>query len=423
MIRELGTFERMALRTESVHPFNLVVVLNFEKGPDIPILRRALDYLQARHPILRAGISQNSARPNFFPTNNPIPFIRQRRNTDSDWQKVAASALNTGLNLEGPLLKCTFLQGVGPECDLVISFHHAIVDAASVHSLVVEFLAAIKGLARGETMHAPNPYPLPNPPETSFPRSFRSGRGLLQVANFAVRQSWNELIFRARFGSDSAQVHADSHCHVLCRSLSGAETGLLVDKIRRKGLTMHSVLNAAQLLVVCTRRFPRQMRSARTLAFTDLRPRLDPPVPAGQIFSALSMMRVELGLHHSEGILDAAAKLNRSISQSLKRGDPYAAYRMSEKLVNITARLGRFRLGHSALSYTGSLSLETDSGPFRLAGVHGFISNNTLGPRFASQCRIFAGRLFLDFVYLDGDMDKGQAEELADEMISDLNSL
>jgi hypothetical protein len=420
-IRPLGIFERMALRTESVHPFNVVVVLNFREGPQMPVVRRALDFLQSRHPILRAGIGRHQRSPFFFHSSSPIPIVRERRIDSLHWQDIAARALNSGLDLSGPLLKCTFVEGSARECDLVFSFHHAVMDAVSVTALTKDFLATVQGLAMGETMVAPNLYPFPEPPEKRFPENFRGLPGFLRTGQYVMSQAWLEIQYRLQNGRDRRRESSlESNCAVFSRRLERIETERLVRKVRSSGLTINSLLNAAQLMAVCA--WMQQGRSprARTLTFVDLRPRLTPPLPDSQVVSALSLMRLEVDVSLSDGIWENAARVHQAISHGLKRGDVFASYMLAEKLVAMTARLGVIRLGHSALSYTGPLDLGQNYGPFRLGGVHGFISNNALGPVFASQCRLFEGRLCFDFVYLDDDMDADEAGSIADSFLASL---
>ena len=50
--------------------------------------------------------------------------------------------------------------------------------------------------------------------------------------------------------------------------------------------------------------------------------------------------------------------------------------------------------------------------------MHGFISNFRLGPEFSAQANLFNERLNLDVLYLDTDMDRAGAQEIADDILS-----
>ena len=49
--------------------------------------------------------------------------------------------------------------------------------------------------------------------------------------------------------------------------------------------------------------------------------------------------------------------------------------------------------------------------------MHGFISNNRLGPVSTAFAKIFRARLSWNFVFLDSDMDVTTAESIADDVL------
>ena len=75
------------------------------------------------------------------------------------------------------------------------------------------------------------------------------------------------------------------------------------------------------------------------------------------------------------------------------------------------------RMGTTALNYAGAPHLEVgDNAPFSVRGLHAFVTNFPRGPEYTAQSRIFEGRLWWDIVYLDSDMDRGEAQAIAEEM-------
>jgi hypothetical protein len=60
--------------------------------------------------------------------------------------------------------------------------------------------------------------------------------------------------------------------------------------------------------------------------------------------------------------------------------------------------------------------LQPEYGGIKVCGLHGFISNIDLGPEYSAQVSLFEGRLVWDIVYLDGDMDRARALEIAEQI-------
>lgn len=80
-------------------------------------------------------------------------------------------------------------------------------------------------------------------------------------------------------------------------------------------------------------------------------------------------------------------------------------------------------MSHTALGYTGVAVLPRDYGGLRLDGLHAFVSNFVLGLEYTAQVRLFGGRLWWDFQYLDCDMDRDKAGLLAREILAELEEV
>jgi len=86
---------------------------------------------------------------------------------------------------------------------------------------------------------------------------------------------------------------------------------------------------------------------------------------------------------------------------------------LSNKLVKSTIRAYNSRLGSSALSYAGAVSLKDHYDTFSVKDINAFITNNSLGAEFTAFGKIFSGRLSLDCNYLTEEMTREEATELA----------
>jgi hypothetical protein len=75
----------------------------------------------------------------------------------------------------------------------------------------------------------------------------------------------------------------------------------------------------------------------------------------------------------------------------------------------------------TAVSFTGAAPLGATAGP-AVRGVHAFVSSFGLGPELSAQARLTGGRLQLDAVWLEADMDDRLARELIAEVLGVLEN-
>jgi hypothetical protein len=193
MLRPLGVFERALFISDRHNPFNVVCFLRLENPPEPGILPQALALLQDRHPLLKARIVNHRGRLWFEALEKPfVPFRLLDREGDGSWEARVESEMNTRLDpASGPLFRVVYYYG-GQEGELLLTFHHAILDATSGMALLDELLAACAALQGGRAPDLPA-LPVPPPVEAAFPPSFRGLRSGLPAARYALAQMGDEL--------------------------------------------------------------------------------------------------------------------------------------------------------------------------------------------------------------------------------------
>ena len=119
-------------------------------------LEKALAVLQNRHPKLRARIVKGERARYFFEEMDeapPIPMEIQTLGDDLDYWRLFIKQANT-LPFDtgkGPLMRVYVLnQRDGKSCDLILVWHHAIVDGPSVFTIFHELLTFYHAIVRGE---------------------------------------------------------------------------------------------------------------------------------------------------------------------------------------------------------------------------------------------------------------------------------
>ena len=74
------------------------------------------------------------------------------------------------------------------------------------------------------------------------------------------------------------------------------------------------------------------------------------------------------------------------------------------------------RMGSTALNYGGAVSLEAQYGEIKVTGLYAFLSSYDLGPEVSAQARLFKDELWIDFMFLETDMNRETAKIIVGEV-------
>jgi hypothetical protein len=424
MPRSLGRFETALTLTGEHAPFVVTVVLCLADDPGEAALRVALDALPARRPMLRARIAGDGPRRFRFAAGAPpIPLRSLPRQDPTAWQAVAEDELNAPLDRRrGPLLRCTRLAGAdgGDGADLVLGFHHAILDAVSGATLVAELLALLDpGEGGGGAPAVSAEDALLPPVEERFPAPWRGLRAALPLAAFVARQAADELRWRRRCrGLRRPPPVPGARCRILPVELPPAASAALVHRARRERVTLVGALNAALLLAVSRHLYAARPRPLRYVTFADLRPWLRPPLAAQRLGCAASMLRYTAEVDPGRGLWPLARAISLQVDRGGRRGEPFLAAHLSAAAMRALLRPGGERMAATALSYSGVARFGEAAA--RVRDSHVFVSNLGVGPEYTAQGRWFRDRLQLDVVWLEPELGDAQARTLAADVLDTL---
>jgi hypothetical protein len=426
MERTLGVFETAETLTDQFAPFNVVIVLSMSGCKRSDCLRAALDRLQRRHPLLGTHMVRQGRRFVYRREGTPqIPLELMDSPPEGLWQTVAERELNRRFDIEaGPLMRATLIPSHADEerRDLVLTFHHAIIDGAAAAAVIRELLDAWDGLATGRALPEPATLPMMPPAEQFFPSPFKGLAARRRLATFMVRQMADEMTFRWRArGTRKPVVHETGQCRIVCGDLGGEELAALVRTARRHRVTVHNALNAALLLAVQNQLYGGQAVPLRNFNFASLRRYLSPPVDDEHLGSFHAMLRFTVNLGRGEDFWGLATRINSQVHTAGRRGDKFCSLLTSAGLMRMILRHGGMRMGSTALAYTGPTSIGPIVGGISIEELHAFVSNLVLGPEYTAQARLFRDRLWWDVLYLDSDMNGQTAQEILAEVFQRLH--
>ena len=147
LIREIGSLERLFFRYSERHPAHFLVAAEFDGILDDEVLRRALDAVQQRHPLLSVHVEDHpSTRLGFYraPAIAPIP-LTVHHGTCSGWQKLAATELARPFDRSTAPLMRAALTTTPTSSVIVLTFDHTIADGISSIHVLDDLIAALNG--------------------------------------------------------------------------------------------------------------------------------------------------------------------------------------------------------------------------------------------------------------------------------------
>jgi hypothetical protein len=425
--RELGTLERALLIADQHAPFHIVSVLHLENAPAPHILKQSLQILQNRHPFLRSRLLREKGIYYFAKLVGPtLPFYVLPRWNAEHWIYIAEVELAKRIDAStGPLFRCTYLYSEAEKRgDIIFSFFHPIVDASSVSQFMHELLVVCASFMEQKTV---SPYELaPTPPmEFRFPSAFRGLPLALNQLRYAFQQMIDEFFYQLQTrGKRVPPVHNHaSQGHILSVQLTEDLTESISQCANKEGMTLNSVLNAAMLLAVNRHLYAGQQVPMRTFSFASLRPYVQPPSGDEDLACYISLLRYTVLVSGGADFWSLARDLHKKIYSSLKSGDKFVAATLAESLIRTVTRSESFRMAATALNYSGVVPVQSLYGSMRVMGLHGFVSAYDLGPEFSAEAQIFNNQLFWDFVYLEADMNRDEANAIVEEIRSILKSI
>ena len=398
-------------------PLCVLCVLHLNDRPEISILRAALKKLQLRHQLLRSEIVQKDGK-NFFKELVPAPplnlIIEQRLRPDT-WRTISEKRLNDRILKSGPLMDCCYVfDETDSRAELLVRFHHSIIDGVSARLILHEILCLSGGQALPEPAnHLANP---------SLPPPYQSWSFFKKLVPFLKRQLVEEWQF-FRHGL-SVPIPATSVNSIISIELNPTLSRKLSVKIGRQGLNLNNVLLACITKAVLQHGIVAPKSGiARMISFASLRSQLLPPVSNQDMGCYISMLRLGIPVNDQLSILDLARAIRKKIIQSSRLGDIFIFSRISTFLVKAILRFQNMRLGLSGLSFIGKLDLQSTYNTIQLQRVNAYINSNRLGPVFSAFGKVLFGTIGLDFTYMPSEVDPEKAAQIAHSVKKSLEEI
>jgi len=204
-------------------------------------LQHALARMQAKHPLLRAGVVPDRKGHPCFMTNEHIPEIPVRkvpRHTDDDWQHESMAEWATPFDMQrGPLCRVVWIQS--PEVsELILVCHHCICDGGSVATLLQELLCLLD-----QPDMPMETYLAFNDIHELIPPPFLENKQLRQKGRKSAVLAWLTLSV-VLWGKKQPPKGRD---YLLHWKLDREQSAAFVNRCKTEGTTVHAALSVALL--------------------------------------------------------------------------------------------------------------------------------------------------------------------------------
>jgi len=419
--RPLGAMETAQVITGQNFSFNVAAILRISNGPLPEQLKAAADQLLKRHPLLGASV-KIERKSFYFQLDQPkeMKMKMVEREDENSWKKIAQKRLNNPIDCSvAPLVRLDYIIGpdnVG-ESEIIFTFHHVVMDAASGGNLVDELLSLCVKEALPPLEINKETKGLAPSAQDLFPPSYQGIRRKFNTFIYMMRMMADELSYKIQtMRSRKAPIHSSGQGKIIPMIFSKEMTTLLWKKARKTRITIKSLFDASLLMAVHKHLYHNAAMPLRYFVFPDLRPFLKPPLPAQVTGSYFATMRFTTSLKPSVNLTDLARNIQEQVYKSLKRGDKFSAHLQTHLMIKALMRFRSFRMGNTAVSYIGQVNVKPSYGNIKINQIHVYSSNFVLGPEYTAQTRLFNHQFYWDILYLDSDMDEEKAKQIADEI-------
>jgi NRPS condensation-like uncharacterized protein len=230
LVRPLGDCERFFYLYSLAFPVHFCLVAQIEGALDSARLAAALEQVRNRHAALRVCIvNDGEMGPAFCRTDNPVELHSFSAETAEDWRRVVERELGFPFGtFPGPLMRATVLWA-SDGASIILTFHHAIVDALSGTRILHDVMRALAGQSLEVLPQLP---PVEEMIAGGVPRS-------IVVREGTSRQDISKACSR------SAQGFEKLAANLATAEWDQEETARLLRSCKANGTTVHGAICAA----------------------------------------------------------------------------------------------------------------------------------------------------------------------------------
>ncbi|MFJ1709558.1 FAD-dependent monooxygenase [Kitasatospora sp. NPDC088346] len=439
--RELSPLERWYWIADQTSPLNVIARVRVHGRMPPSLLRRALDVLQVRHPLLRVVIADGGtgANPVFVPLDGQQIPLRHLdvppddAAVDSRWEReVNDRELAESIDWRtGPLLRALVItsggngaDGEGDVHDLVLTASHCIADGKTCLSLLREWieLAAQSGSRTPQQITSRRVLPAT---EDLLPRRHRGPAGLAGLGAMMLRDRQAARQGPALRVVPSREVpFGQRRTRMVHRLLAADQLEQLVRAAKHHGTTVHGVLAAAMVTAVARDAGAPANAYLSIGSPVDFRGELVPAVSLDEVGTYVATVPSRVRYKPGEPLWSMARAISQDLVQRRRRQEHLAMLSLprwagpkstadSEAFMRFMDEKGPINL---CLSNVGRYDFPERAGSWRVSGAQ-FVTGISVVGAIVATATTSHGQLAWNFGYVDGLISDSRGRHIADASV------
>ncbi|MEV7770195.1 FAD-dependent monooxygenase [Kitasatospora sp. NPDC086791] len=439
--RELSPLERWYWIADQTSPLNVIARARVHGDLPQSPLRRALDALQARHPLLRVAIADGGtgANPVFVPLDGeriPLRHVAVSPDdpvADTRWEReVNDRELAESIDWRtGPLLRAVVItsggngaDGEGDVHDLVLTASHCIADGKTCLSLLREWIELAAQPGSRTPYQALSRQALPAT-EDLLPRRHRGAAGAAGLGVMTLRDRRAARQGPAQRVTPSRRVpFGQRRTRTVHRLFTTDQLDQLVQAAKRHGTTVHGVLAAAMVTAVA--------RDAGAPAGThfsigspvDFRGDLDPVVSPDEVGTFVATVPSRVRYEPGGPLWSMAREISQDLVRRRRRQEHLSMLSLprragpkstadSEAFMRFMDEKGPINL---CLSNVGRYEFPERAGAWRISGAQ-FVTGISVVGAIVATATTSHGQLAWNFGYVEGLISEPRGRQIADDAV------
>lgn len=420
--------ERSCWHANRVDALNGQAIAEVEGDLSEASIRRGLDFLRQRYPLLAVVIRREGGRVVFQREDVPPIPLQVLEAPEGDWVETAEAESKGPIPCEtGPQARCVLLRHGNTRSTVLLTFPHAVGEGCSWYILIRDLLRSAAGLITpGEEGGIPD---LPLPLYDRLPQSVKGFSGFAGFARMMSRELagyFREGGAPRKLDLDLSTPPADRRTGLIPVRFDHGFTERLLDRSRREQTSVHGAICAAGLLAVSKVMTDGSPRVFACTSAVDMRKRLTPPI-GDEMGLFVSVLWAVQRVRQDSPFWDLARSIREKLAARIALGDPGIVASLGTLSLPLLERLpGRDRSGRivklagsfmynykgTGVSNMGRIDLPERLGGFTINSISFAGSLVNLG-YFLSVVNTFNGALNINYLFNEPLIDRDRARTLA----------